>query len=411
MINLPDKAISYWKSSAPKTTYKPLSTDIEVDAVVVGGGIAGLSAAYLLKQAGQTVAVLEKNTLASGTTSGTTGKVTSQHGLNYAELQKHSGQEAAKVYADANQTALEQIAQIIAKEKIDCEWVRDDNYVYTAELSQIQKFKAEAKTAAGLGLPATFETKLELPFKVAAAVKFANQAKMHAPKYVQGLAAAVHGQGSYVCEHSNVISFNDGEPASVRTKQGTVTAKNIIVATKMPAFPLVARFSIAAQEYPHTSYIVAGLFAGSLRGMYISPDKGHYSILPVTAGKERLLLIGGERHIPGLGSPHKRQQRLANYAHKHFGVTNIDYAWKAMDYLAYDDVPLIGKVYPWSKHLYTATGFKKWGLSTSVVAGIILRDTIMGQQNPWASTFNSQRLKPVTSMPRAMTKYLSAKFR
>lgn len=406
-MNVPTAEQSYWKSFYNKSIYTPLNNDLAVDVVIVGGGITGLTTAYLLKQSGLKVAVLEKNNIGSGSTGGTTGKVTAQHGLIYSELKKYWGEKSAQIYAEASQTAVDQIALLIDKEKIDCDWQQDDNYVYTSDRKQIKKFKAEAHNAASLGLPATFETHLQLPFEVSGAVKFANQGKFNSQKYVLGLAKAVHGNGSYVFEHSNVISFHDGMPAIVKTKLASVTAKNIIVATKVPAGPLLARFSYAALEYPHTSYIVAGHLDQKLTGMYISPDKGHYSILPVENGQERMILIGGERHIPGLGIPSKHYQRLANYAEKHFGVTSLDYHWKAMDYVTYDSVPLIGKVYPWSKHLFTATGFNKWGLGTSMVAGMILTDLITNTHNPWTSTFDSIRMKPIASIPRATAKYFS----
>jgi glycine/D-amino acid oxidase-like deaminating enzyme len=404
MLNLPEEEISYWQNSAPDPIYPALTEDIETDVVIVGGGITGLTAAYLLKQSGHRVVVLEKNTIGSGTTSHTTGKLTSQHNLIYEDLAKRLGEKTARIYAKANQAAVEKIAQIIKKEKINCEFEIDDNYVYTTDSNKITQFKAEAKTAAKLGLPATFETKLALPFKIQATVKFTGQAKFNPQKYVLGLAALVNGGGSYVFEHSNVTGFRDDTPVSVKTKSGTVTAKHAIVATKVPAAPLVARGGYAALEYPHTSYIVAGKFKGKLKGMYISPDNAHYSILPINHRKEQLLLIGGEHHIPGLAHPQKRYQRLADYAEKHFGISAINYHWKGMDYLAYDDVPLIGKVYPWSKHLYTATGFKKWGLSTSMIAGMILCDEINGKKNPWAPVFNSMRAKPIASIPRAIAK-------
>ncbi len=406
MLNLPDTEASYWKSFYDLPLYPSSRVDLKLEVAIVGGGIAGLTAAYLLKKSGLKVAVLEKNTIGSGTTGGTTGKVTAQHGLIYQDLQKRLGEQTARIYGEANLTAVERIAQVIKDENIQCDWQRDDNYVYTVDPKKVNKFQKEAATAMRLGLPATFEANLNLPFEVAGAVKFANQAKFNAQKYVLGLAKAVHGQGSYVFENSNVISFHDGQPAAVRTKQSKITAKNIIVATKMPASPLVARFACAIMEYPTTSYIVAARFKGDLNGMYISPDKDHYSILPVTSGKEKLLLIGGENHIPGISSPTKHYQRLADYAEKHFGFSSVDYRWKAMDYLAYDDVPLIGKVYPWSRHLYTATAFHKWGLSTSMVAGIILHDMIVGQPNPWASVFNSMRLKPIVSIPYGISKLI-----
>lgn len=405
MLQLTDLAQSYWLDDTSSINYDPIKENYNVDVGIVGGGIMGLTAAYMLKMSGLNVAVLEKNTLGSGTTGHTTGKVTSQHNLVYSDLLKRFGHKTAKIYGESNQSAIETIQQIIKKGKIDCGWQRDDNFVFTTSADRVQEFKREARDAAELGLPASFETKTRLPFKIEGAVKFANQAKLHATKYVRGLAVAVQGNGSYVFEHSNVTGIHDGNPASIKANGVEVTAKNIIVATKVPTSPLVARFSYATLEYPHTSYIVAGPVDYDLKGMYISPDKGQYSLLPVNYGKDKLLLIGGLKHIPGLGSPSKRHQKLAGYGEKYFNMTNVAYRWKGMDYLAYDGLPLIGKVYPWSKHIYTATGFKKWGLSNSVVAATILHDKIVGNHNPWYTIYDSTRLKPVKSIPYAVYKY------
>jgi glycine/D-amino acid oxidase-like deaminating enzyme len=401
MIKLPAEETS----SLDKLIYPRLKQDLEVDAVIVGGGITGLTSAYLLKQAGKKVAVLEKHSLASGTTGGTTGKVTSQHGLKYADLADRLGERTAKLYGQANQTAVERIGQIIKRERIDCGWARDDNYVFTADAGRVGEFKREAKVAAQLGLPASFATKLELPFAVKGAVKFTGQAKMQAKEYVLGLAKAVDGQGSRVFEGSEVISIRDGSPARVATKEAAVTAQDIIVATKVPAAPLVARLGYCLLEYPTTSYIVTGRLPGKLSGMYISPDQDHYSILPMTYGEDRYLLVGGENHLPAWPRREIHYRRLADYAEKHFGLKEIEYKWRAMDYLAYDGVPLIGKVYTWSQHLYTATGFQKWGLSTSMVAATILRDQIMGEANPWADVFKSPRHRLIWNIPRAIADY------
>jgi glycine/D-amino acid oxidase-like deaminating enzyme len=404
MSELPKEQISLWQASAKALAFTKVSKNLETDIIIAGGGIAGLTCAYLLKQEGYKVVVLEKNTIGSGTTSKTTGKITSQHSLIYDELINRHGEKTARIYAEANQTALARIIELIKKEKINCDLEIDDNYVFTVDYSQVDKFKAEAKSATKLGLPASFITKSDLPFKIKAAVKFSDQAKFNAQKYVLALADLINGQGSYVYEHSEVTYFHGGDSSYVKSNGYKIRAKNIIITTKVPAAPLVARGSYGFLEYPHTSYVVAGKYDGNLQGMYISPDKQHYSILPIMTNGHRYLLIGGENHIPGLGGPSKRYQKLSDYALKHFGISSIDYTWKGMDYMAYDDIPLIGKLYPWSKNVYVATGFRKWGLSTSMVAAIILRDTITGHENFWAKTFDSTRLKPITSIPSKIIK-------
>lgn len=393
MQKLPGSENSYWREFYPsEPLYPELSEDVEVDVVIVGAGITGMTAAYQLKKSGFTVAVLDKHSVGGGTTGRTTGKVTSQHNLCYQDLVKRFGKETAALYGQANQAAIEKIESIIRAEQIDCDWSRDDNYVFTADPKRVADFQEEAGVAISLGLPASYETTSQLPFEIKAAVKFAGQAKFNAQKYVLGLAKTVHGNGSYIFEHSNVIGIRDGNPCRVRTSKGKVVAKHIIVASSVPTLPLIARGSYAIHEYPSESYLVAGHFDTGLTGMYISPDKHHYSILPTVTDGKKVLLIGGEGHFWGLrGNRKARFHRLADYAETNFGVSDIINHWSDRDYIAYDRVPLVGKLYPWSKNMYVGTAFRKWGLTNGTVAGMILCDLICGYDNPWAVVFSSQR--------------------
>jgi glycine/D-amino acid oxidase-like deaminating enzyme len=394
MVDLPAEETS----SRAQATYPELKNDTVTDVVIVGGGITGINTAYLLKNSGLKVIVLEKHNIASGTTGGTTGKVTSQHGLKYADLQKRLGEPTARLYGQANEAAIKKIEQVIKKEKISCQWSRADNYVYTTKPDKVASFREEARTAAKLGLPASFETKLDLPFKVTGAIKFTNQAKFQAKNYVAGLAKVINSQGSYVYENSEVIDFHDGETAWVETRKAKITAKHIVVATKVPAAPLAARIGYCFDEFPTTSYIVASQTKTNLKAMYISPDKDNYSILPLAD----FLLIGGANRLPIMANHKAQYKKLGEYGAQHFDLKKIDYMWRALDYLPYDGVPLIGKVYPRSKHIYTATAFQKWGLSTSMVAATILHDLILGEPNVWADIFRTNRLKTVLSAPRAI---------
>lgn len=403
MLQLPAREQSYWLDTSAKPVYPQLKGAVEVDVVVVGGGISGLSTAYLLRQAGKSVAVLEKGTIAGSTTGHTTGKVTSQHGLTYSGLYERLGEKTARLYADANQTGVEQIENLVKKEKISCGWQKTDNYVYTRSTSLVAEFKKEAKIAQKLNLPAECISNTPLPFGVKAAVRFADQARFNAAEYAAALASKINGAGSFVFENTRAINIHDGHWGMVETPAGVVVAKDIVIATNVPTFPLLARAGYCLLEYPQTSYIVAARTSKSFSGMYISPDEGEYSVLPL--GK--LVLIGGESHIRGARlNKWTRYQRLADYAEERFGSGSVEYVWKAWDYHSYDDVPLVGRLYPWSEHLYVVSAFRKWGLSHSMVTAIILRDLICNQPNEWTEVYNPNRLSPVRSIPHVAAKYL-----
>ena len=269
-VKLPQKEVSYWMESTSNATYPRLSKDISTDVAVIGGGLAGLNIAYLLKQAGKKVVVLEKEIIGGGVTGHTTGKLTTQHNLIYSTLQQTLGEKKAQDYADANQEAFATVKKIIAKEKIKCDLQEDDNYVFTEKNEEVEKLQQEAKVAKSLGLPATFTTATTLPFKVKGAMKFSRQAKMHARKYALGLAKAINGDGSFVFEKTTAIFVHDEEPAKVTTVMGDVTAKDIIIAMPVP-FPLVMHGFYCVYEYPLKTYIIAARVKAAMKGMYITP--------------------------------------------------------------------------------------------------------------------------------------------
>ena len=409
MESLPTTESSLWRETYTPSFFKVLEGDINVDVAIVGAGISGLTTAYLLKQSGKTVAVIDKDTVGGGTTGRTTGKVTSQHNLFYEDLAHRLGIKTAQVYAEANQAAIEQVRRIVQTEKIECSWQDDDNYVYTAKPESVEAFKREAAMAQKLGLPASFETTSPLPFAITGAVKFSGQGKLNAQEYVLGLARAVNGDGSYVLEHTAADRMIDGKTPRVITPRGVIQAKDIIVATSVPTFPLLARGGYCIYEYPTESYIVAGRLKEPFKGMYISPDKNHHSILPFRDGHREMLLVGGGGNLSGFRlNKRKKYHRLADYAGEYFNITSITHIWSDRDYMGYDGLPLIGKLYPWSKHMYVATAYGKWGLSNSGVAAMILRDTINGVNNPWADTFHPHRLRAVLSAPRAAIKLIKS---
>lgn len=244
MIPLPHSEKSYWIESTQieSVSYPKLTEDLEVDVAIIRAGIAGLTTAYLLHKAGKKVAVLEKATLASGISGHTTGKVTSQHGLIYHELAKHSGVKTARLYGQANEAAIAKMDEIIKNEAIECEWQRDTNYVFTENPEEIPAFRLEARTAEKLGLLASFNTNTSLPFMTEAAVSFANQAKIHSKKYLQGLARVVQN-GSYVFENTKVTKL------TMVQHQQPSTPNTELLRRKIPSSPQTYRFHLPLTDF------------------------------------------------------------------------------------------------------------------------------------------------------------------
>ncbi|MCG2623198.1 FAD-dependent oxidoreductase [Arthrobacter sp. I2-34] len=400
---LEGRPVSLWVATAGPTGYPALAADIDVDIAVIGGGIAGLTAALALKRAGQSVAVLEAARVGTGVTGHTTGKVTSLHRLIYTELAGSHGPDTARTYGQANQAAVEHIARVVADEGIDCGFRRVANYTYAETADSLALVREEADLAASLGLPATFTTDVPLPFTVRGAVRFDGQAQLHAVRYVQGLARAVDGDGCFVFEESPALGLRDGSPAVVDTLHGSVRARDIIVATNVP---FGDQGLLAARCYLHRSYLVACPVASPLPdATFISVDEPMRSILGVDIDGAGYLLAGGEGHrVPDGGDSAGRFRRLAAFARERLGAGEVAFRWSTQDGIPVDGLPYVGRLSPEARHVYVITGLRKWGLTNGTAAALMLTDALSGKDNPWAAVFDSSRAAPMATTERSMAK-------
>lgn len=390
---LPGTAACHWMTTAPATAYPTLSSALEVDVVVIGGGIAGLSTAWELVEAGRSVAVLEADRIAAGVSGHTTAKVTALHTLVYDRLRRIRGVEAARLYARSQQEAVERVAEITAALKADCELERLPSYTYVTDPSSRESVRAEAEAAREAGLDAAYVEETGLPFPVAGAVRAENQAQFHPRKYLLALAADIRARGGLIHERTRVTGLSEGTPCHVTTEAGTVvTAGDVVVATHYPVFDRALLFTRLS---PRRELVVAAPLPTGLDpgGMYITEEENKRSVRTAPYGEgQRLLIVTGESFTPGAADVAERLTRLADWTRTHFPATEIVQHWAAQDNDSTDTVPLVGPFHPGARHTYVATGFGGWGMSGGVMAGRLLTDLITGRTPSWAGLYDPRRL-------------------
>ncbi len=390
-VELPE-AGSYWLASDPTSDSAEPSGLPDVDVAVLGGGIAGITTAYLLKQAGHTVALVEARRLLGGVTGHTTAKVTAQHGMIYDDLCRRFDAATASAYGAGQVAALDWIRTESARLGVDCELETRASHVYSEEAGRRDALRREADAAAEAGLPASYVDSVDLPFPVAGAVRFADQAQFHPVRWLRALAGRVPGDGSYVVEGLRAFDVDEGEPCVVSTGRGPLRARDVVVATH---FPILDRGFFFARMAPTRDLVVAGRLPADRApgGMYLAADSHHSVRTTPLGGTEVLLVVGGEHHRPGTERDSDRRHHvLAGWAVERFDLRAIEYRWSAQDNATVDRLPYIGRYHRRARHLWVAAGFGQWGMTNGTLAGLLLRDLIGGTDNDWAPRYDPARL-------------------
>lgn len=372
---------SIWSQSCSIPGREPLSGKVEAEVAVIGGGMAGMLTAFALQKAGRSVVVLEANRIGSGQTRNTTAKITSQHGMIYQTLIQTIGADGARQYAEANQLAVRAYKDLVKDHQIDCAFEERSAYVYGSDPNMLQQ---EAQAARSLGLPASYVTEVAIPAPAAGAVKFEDQAQFHPLKFLRAIS-----DGLTVYEHTPVQTVEDDQ---LITPNGRVCAKDIVFACHVPFVNVPGMYF--ARLHQERSYVLALANVPKVEGMYISGEEGGWSFR--TYGE--FLLLGGEQHRTGENSPGGRYERLRQKAKEWFPQSWEVCHWSAQDGITPDRVPYIGRYSASRPNWYVATGFQKWGMTTSMVAATILQDLICGKENPYAQVFDPGRFQ-VSDLP------------
>ncbi len=334
--------------------------------------MAGILCAHELCRAGVTCLLIEADTVAGKTTANTTAKITAQHGLIYHRLIRQFGPETARLYWQANEQALTRYRDWCRE--IDCDFETTDNAVF--ETYDTAKLEREMTALQTLGIAARFTQSVPLPQEVAGAIVVENQAQFHPLAFLAHLA-----KGLPIAEHTRAMAYEGG--GRVLTNRGRITAKAIVVTTHFPLFNKHGAYFL--KQYQHRSYVLGLKRVPPVSGMYVDEDKKGLSFRQY----HDTLLLGGGSHRTGEHGGNWSE--LAAFARRYFPGSREVFRFATQDCMTLDGVPYIGKYSPVTPECYVATGFNKWGMTSSMVAAELLRDLIVGKDTPYAAVFSPQR--------------------
>jgi glycine/D-amino acid oxidase-like deaminating enzyme/nitrite reductase/ring-hydroxylating ferredoxin subunit len=392
MTNVP-----FWIDNAPIKRFPRLQKPTNVDIVIVGAGITGITTAYLLKKAGITVALLERDGVAAMDTGHTTAHLTYVTDADLQELAHNFGKDHAQAAWDVGAAAIDEIEGIVQNEAIECEFRRVPAYVHTPmdnpSAKVISSLKKEAHLAVKLGFDATY---LEsIPCFNSPGVRFANQGKFHPRKYLRSLVETIPGGGSHVFEKSEAIEF-DAAKHRVKANGSWIGFDRLVMATHNPLVGLASvtgAMLLQTKLSLYSSYALgARIPSGKIPEALFWDTRDPYDYLRLDRRRGfDYVIYGGEDHKTG--QKNKTQQaysRLRGRLKKIIPEAHVDHRWSGQVICTPDGLPYIGEN---AERQFIATGFCGNGMTFGTVAAIMARDWATGRKNPWTDLFAVDRKK------------------
>lgn len=363
---------SIWSDAVEQPQFPSLEGTLKTDVLIIGGGMCGILCAYMLKNKGVDCVVAEADKICCGITKYTTAKITYQHGLIYDKIIKKYGLEKARLYLESQKDALEKYQKLC--NVIDCDFTECDSYVYS--LDDRAKIEREVRALNKLGCDAEFSDKTELPFSVSGgAVKVKNQAQFHPLKFAYKVAEELP-----IYENTKILELR---PDGAITNHGKIIAEKIIVATHFPFINKHGGYFL--KMYQHRSYVLALKDASTVRNMYVDESKTGLSF----RSYGELLILGGGSHRTGKNGGN--WDELIRVSNTYYPDSQEINRWATQDCMTLDGIPYIGQYSKNTPNLYVATGFNKWGMTSSMTSAMILCDMVLEKENKYADVFSPSR--------------------
>jgi glycine/D-amino acid oxidase-like deaminating enzyme/nitrite reductase/ring-hydroxylating ferredoxin subunit len=391
---------SLWLETVSRDPYPALDRDLDVDVAVIGGGIAGVTAARLLQLAGRRVALIEARRLGLGDTGHTTAHLTELLDAGYATLRSHFGRGGAALAAAGQRVAIERIAELASGSGIECAFERVPAYRYAETDDEVRELEDELEAMQEAGLDAARVDRPPLPVSALAAIRVEDQAQFHPLAYLLGLARRFAEEGGLVFEGTRARKISEGRRCTVEAEGGRITCADVVVMTHAP---VSSRFALHSKMAPYRTYALAARVASlPPPGLYYdSRDPYHYVRTQETADGA-FLVAGGEDHKAGHEEhPSTHHEALERWVRECWPVKEIAHRWSGQVWEPADGLAFIGRS-SGSEHVWVGTGFSGTGMTFGTLAALVVADGILGIENRFAELHEATRVKPIAQARRYM---------
>jgi glycine/D-amino acid oxidase-like deaminating enzyme/nitrite reductase/ring-hydroxylating ferredoxin subunit len=398
-------AASPWTKRVAIPRTQGLARNETADVCIVGAGIAGLTTAHLLAEAGQTVVVVDDGPIGRGMTSATSAHLSNAIDAGYTEIEQMHGERGAQIVAASHSAAIDRIETIVHEHRIACDFARVDGYLYRGDSDTDLEAELKAAHRAGL-IGVTMVPRAPLDgFDTGPCLEYPGQGQFHPLKYLAGLVRAIVKAGGRVYTNTHAETIQGGPSAQVTSGNHTIATGAVVVATNTPVNDLVA---IHTKQAPYMTYVLGlRIPRGSVpQALYWDTEDPYHYVRVYSPGATSpfdLLIVGGEDHKSGQADDTaERHGRLETWARERFPmIDSVEFVWGGQVMEPVDGVAFIGRNPLDSNNVYIATGDAGMGLTHGTIAGILLTDLVLGRANEWAALYDPAR-KPL----RAPGEYL-----
>lgn len=385
--------VSYWQASQDGPQPEALAESVDSDVCVIGGGIAGLTTAYLLTRAGKRVIVIDDGPIGGGETSRTTAHLTNAIDDRFYRIAKWHGDEKAKLAIESHAAAVDEIERIVSMEQIDCDFSRLDGFLFEADDND-DDLEEELEIAHRLGFNEIemVERAAVKEFDTGRALRFPNQGQFHILKYLSALAKIIETNGGQLFSSTRAVEWTGEDSLSVKTAAGqTITTRSIVLATNYPIQSKMFAQLPAYRTYAVGVRVPKGSIEKAL--LWDTGDPYHYIRIQEESGRD-ILIVGGEDHRTGQEeNTEERFQNLWEWTAERFpSAEKIEYRWSGQCFETHDGLAFIGRFSESEPNVYLITGDSGMGMTHGTIGGMLVSDLILGRENPWAEVYDPTRL-------------------